>query len=487
MKFPLTRLTLILVTMQLLVACTTMQTMGPVTGSDSLQKQRSTNASLALDNLEEIDALIRLDNRWLAEQIKTALITQAASTGQYDFRSLKLDFVRQTIPFEAFVDISDEQGNVISASLSGEILLDFSGKQLEWLPRFDKYQITSKNFIFEDGAYFEAIPELTTSSFEKIKSNIAYALIDKGGNAIPLTAVPLGEIQVGASMPGFSDAPAINSQALEGIFMIAGSAILIDSSQTSIALDMTFIPDLSTCPADVTVSRAEFVTGVESREPEGIVTNLNDAAQVRYFFSEIKGATRPMNIIHYWFADGLPQTTEELPVGPSERWRTWSGKGATKLDARRWEVLVVEKDTGCILDAKTIRVTDPEEIVTESDQAQARNAFAALKEKFLLRTEDFSIAEDKPDFALLEIKRLFYRDVLQDALMLPLTVQRCQRCSSRLAYGPLMQKKLFANNMSVHPLRYARPTSHNASASGIHVIVLPVSFATRSITVVSAR
>ena len=207
MKYLLTRLVLLFVTAQLLVACTAMQTIGPVSGSTSLQNQRSASALLKLDKMEEIDALIRLDNRWLAEQIKGTLSAQATSTGLYDFRVLKLDFIRQTIPLEALVDINDEQGNVITAFVKGEILLGFSGEQLEWLPRFDKYQITSKNFSFEDGTYAEPIPELTTSSFDNLNSNIASAIIEQGSNIIPITTVPLGDVKVGASLPGFSDSP----------------------------------------------------------------------------------------------------------------------------------------------------------------------------------------------------------------------------------------------------------------------------------------
>jgi hypothetical protein len=190
----------------------------------------------------------------------------------------------------------------------------------------------------------------------------------------------------------------------------------VDSSITSIALDLAFIPDLSTCPADVTVSRAEFVRDVQSREPVGIARDLNSAADVRYFYSVIAGAQRPLSIIHYWFADGLPLTVEELPVGPSERWRTWSAKGTATSNASRWEVLVVEKESGCILASKAIRTLESELLIKEVNEIQAGKTFVELKNAFNNRATGFSIPDDIPGIALIEVKRSFLGEVLQASL-----------------------------------------------------------------------
>jgi hypothetical protein len=412
----LTRLIYLVVTAQLMVACSALQTIAPTTEQASLQNQRAANAELALQQLEEIDTLIRLDNNWLSDQIIAELNSQAATSGQYSFRKLNLYFVRQTIALDASVDISDQQGNVISASVSGEILLDFSGAHLEWLPRFSQLLISSKNFTFGDGSYVEPIPELTQDTIRNLNINIADALIEQGGNIIPLSAVPLGEVQVGASLPGFSTSPAMKSEALRGLFMVAGSAMLIDSSITSIALDMAFIPDLSTCPADVTVSRAAFTSGINAREPVDIVRYLGGTTDTRYFFSEIAGAKRQLTIIHYWFADGLPVTAEELSVGPSERWRTWSASRRASSNAHRLEVLVVEKESGCILLSKTIRTPEMEITITPTDPTKAKQTFMALSDNFNRRTADFSITGGKPAIARIEVRRSFFRDVLQASL-----------------------------------------------------------------------
>jgi hypothetical protein len=412
----LTRLFCLAIAVQLMGGCTGLQPGGSVAHLASIQNQRAASAELALQELEDIDVLIKLDNVWLANQLETEIKTQADIFGQFDFRELKLTFGKQLVFLEAIVDISDQQDNVIAASVSGDILLDFSADRLEWLPRFSQLSISSRNFTYKHDSYTEPTPELSQQTLQDINSDIAQGLVEDNKNIIPLNAVPLAELEVGASLPGFSDSSAQHTQALRGVFTVTGSAMLIDSSMTTIALDMAFVPYLSVCPADVTVSRAEFVKKVRDREPVGIAQNLNNAANIRHFYSEISGARRNLTIIHYWFADGLPQAVEELTVGPSTRWRTWSDRGSAHADARRLKVLVVEKESGCILLSKSIRTLEPENAFTRVDQLQARRTFTALRDDFNNRTADFSIFEEQPGIALIEIRRPFLLNVLQTSL-----------------------------------------------------------------------
>ncbi len=416
MQSMLMRCSCLLIVMHMMAACSLLQAPGTLTDKASLQNQRAATAAVALSQLQNIDTLIKLDNDWLADHIKAEFVSQATASGKFHFRKLKLDFGRQVIAMTAIVDINDDEGRVMSASVSGEILLDFSGSRLEWAPRINQFQITSRDFEFEDGIYAEPIPELHQQTLTQFKSRLTEALIQQGNNTIPINAVPLGEIQVGASLPGFAGSPARHTQALRGVFMVTGSSMLISSSITTIALDLSFIPDLSTCPADVTVSRAEFARDIESREPVGIAGNMGDVKNIRYFYSEIAGAKRPLTIIHYWFADGLPMAVQELAVGESERWRTWSSRGDEQTTADRWEVLVVEKESGCILHSKTIHSLEPETAITRVDQATAKSTFAALTKDFSARISGFSIFEDKPEIALVEVRRPFLGDVLQAAL-----------------------------------------------------------------------
>ena len=402
--------------LQLVTACSVLQTQKPVTELASIQNQRATSENLALQELQDIDTLIRLDNRWLAKQFETVLKAQASFSETYRFQKFKIKFINQIIILEAIVDIKDEDGNTINAALFGEMVLKYRGTGLEWHPRFSQLLITSKDFSFANLSYTVADPEFTRAILQNLDTDLAQAVVENNRNTIPLNPVPLGEIQVGASLPGFAASTALYTQSLRGVFMVAGGAVLVDSSITSIALDLVFIPDLSTCPADVTVSMAEFVRDVQSREPVGIARHVTGEEGARYFYSVIAGAQRPLTIIHYWFADGLPMAVEELSVGPSERWRTWSAKDTATSNASRWEVLVVEKESGCILASKAIRTLEMEPLAKEVNEVQAEKSFMDLKNAFNSRTVGFSILGDKPGIALIEVKRSFLREVLRSSL-----------------------------------------------------------------------
>ena len=414
-KFTL-NLTFLALGLQLWTGCAVLQTSQPVTELASLQNQRAVNTLFALSEMREIDTLIKLDNQQLESQFARVLKTQAESFDTYDLHKLKFDFTNQIIFLEALFDIKDEFGNRISANLSGDINLQYRGTGLEWQPRFRQLQISSRDFVFAGDSYVEASAELGRVVLENLNRDIARPVIEKNLNSIPVKPLPLGEIQVGASLPRLTGATASITKPLRGLFMVAGSALMIDSAYTSIALDLAFIPDISTCPADVTVSRAEFTADVRSREPAGIVRTIQDSADVRYFYSEITGAKRPLAIVHYWFADGMPQTAAELPVGPSERWRTWSENTAAQERVSQWEVLVVEKESGCILASKSIRTLASENLITRVNGEAAMQSFNELKSAFDSKTSDFSIAAEKPGIALIEVRRAFLRDVLQASL-----------------------------------------------------------------------
>jgi len=389
---------------------------GVVSERASMQNQRTANSLLAVQDLAESDALIRLDNRWLSRQFETVIEQRTSSAEQFSLRKLKLEYARQLIWMEADIEVSDGQGNVISAIVSGEVRLIFNPGHLEWLPRFSRIEIHSRDFNFADGIYAEPVDELNQYVLQGFNAEVADAVIQSGDNLIPLNPFPLGEIQVGAALPGFNRAPARHTRSLRGIFMVAGYAMLIEPSTTTIAVDMTFLADLSTCPADVTISRALFTGEVVSREPVGVVTSIDEGTNAAYFYSEIADAKRPLTIIHYWFADGVPVAVEELPVGQSERWRTWSARGEIESKADLWEVLVVEKESGCILHSQSIRSTEAAIEMEAVDELQAAQSFASLKQSFKQRVSGFSITTDKPDIALVEVRRPFLVEVVQAAL-----------------------------------------------------------------------
>jgi hypothetical protein len=413
----LIRIICLVVAVQLLFACAMMPTTGTtVTPQTLTQKQRIASAELALLGLEEIDALIRLNNQQLKRQIAAGLQAQAATTGDFYFRKIKIDFGQQFISMQSTVDIADNTGSIINASVSGDILLDYSNNRLVWYPIFSKLNISSTNFSFENGSYAEAIPELNELVLQRLNDKITSTLMQHDHNAVPLDAIPLADVEVGTSLPGLGNATASSAQQLKGMFVVAGNAILIEPDITTIALDMNFISDLSTCPADIEVSRGVFAHKIASREPVGTASNMTDPENLRYFYSEISGAKRPMTIIHYWFADGQPLVVKELEIGPSERWRTWSASEAENSDATHWKVLVVEKESGCILHSQSVRSLNVPEKKPETEETVETPTFKALKRVFNARSSNFLISEDKPGIALIEIRRAFLQDVFKASL-----------------------------------------------------------------------
>jgi len=416
MRQVMTRVLCLAVVTQIIFACTSLQQTRPVAEQASIQSQHVASAGLALLELDEIDTLIRLDNHKLAEQISTVLSEQAAISGKFNLRKLKLRFNKQYIALESALDVTDDNGNTISASVYGDVSLDYSGNHLEWFPRFNQIQVSSSNFSFEQGTYTKVTSELNQLLLQRLNTDMADALILNDNNRIPLNAVSLGEVEVGASLPGFARSAASETQLLNGIFIVVGSAMLIEPSVTSIALDLEFHPNLSYCSADVTISRAGFTSSINEREPAGFVRSLTDDEGVRYFYTEISGAERSLTIIHYWFADGQLLVVDELSVEPSEHWRTWSSKDGTRTGASQWKVLVVEKETGCIFHSQSIRTVKTEVMVSQTEQTSANWTYAALRNEFNARTAGFSITKDKPDVALIEVRRAFMRDVLQDSL-----------------------------------------------------------------------
>ena len=403
---------------QFVISCTTMQTDQPVPEHTPTQTQRAAVAELALLKMDEIDALVKLDNEPLGRQIASVLREQASESGDFYFRQLDIHFNRQWISLTSTVDIADGTGNIVRATAAGDILLEFSGNSLQWFPLFSELHITSTDFNYADGAYAESIPELDQLALDRLNTNVTDALLLYDNNTIPLDAIPLADIEVGAALSTLSNITATQTQALKGIFIVAGSATMIEPDATSIALDLEFIPDFSVCPADISVSRSVFVREIKSREPRGLIRNMGDLADLQHFYSEISGAKRPMTIIHYWFADGQPWVVKELAVGPSERWRTWSSRGTDHTDASHWRVLVVEKESGCILHSQSVHTleTEAQENISEDGESSVVRNFTTLNDAFAKRTSEFSIVRDKPGIALIEIRRDFLQDVFRSSV-----------------------------------------------------------------------
>ncbi len=328
-----------------------------------------------------------------------------------------MNSVKTTFAIEATLQIANGSDEPLRANLNGDAILTFSGNQLNWLPRFDQLKVSDSGFEFEGQTYSEATGELEDMLLHRVNSEVADAVIVAGRNVVQINALPLGQIEVGAALTNFPDVAATKTHALGGVFTVAGSSILVDRGTTSIAADLGFIPNISDCPADLQVSRSTFARQIVNREPVGITRLLDEKVAVSHFFTEISGATRPTAVVHYWFADGKPVELEELSVEPSYRWRTWSSMSIDPKLASNWEVIVVEKETGCILHSLAIR-TDPAMALTPVPEEPAADpaSFSTFREEFEQRVSGFSIQGERPDIALIEIPLPFLKDALHASL-----------------------------------------------------------------------
>lgn len=387
----------------------------PVRESPAEDNLRAAAAMTTLEDLAEIDALVRLDNDPLAERIGTVLEDQAFASPSFSFRNLRVRAGRQLIRLDADLNVFDGADTPLQAELEGDVLLTFSGGQLVWLPHFNTLRVTDTGFTHHDEFFEQATPELEAALLARVNKDIADAVIVLGRNLVRLNALPLGSIEVGAALTDFPGVTAAGTHELGGVFTVAGSTIMIEPAVTSIALDLEFIPNISSCPADVFVSRSTFASEISNREPVGITRIFDDSGAESHFFTEISGATRSTAVIHYWFADGVPVWLEELAVEPSYRWRTWSSKQIDPRLARHWEVIVVEKQTGCILHSQAIRV-DPALMLDAEQGPPPTGSYAAFSEAFMERAEEFTIREQRPDVALIQVRRSFLNEALHTSI-----------------------------------------------------------------------
>lgn len=395
--------------------CSVVDRFLPVSESPAEEHLRAAAAMTTLENLAEIDALVRLNNDPLTQRIGAVLEDQAVASASFSFRRLRVHAARQLIRLEADLNVIDGAETPLQAELEGDVLLTFSDGQLVWLPHFNALRVNDTEFMHHGEFFAQATPELEAALLARVNKDIADAVIVLGRNLVRLNALPLGSIEVGAALTDFPGVIAAGTHDLGGVFTVAGSTIMIDPSVTSIALDLEFIPNISSCPADVYVSRSTFASEISNREPVGITRVFDDSGAESHFFTEISGATRSTAVIHYWFADGEPVWLEELAVEPSYRWRTWSSKQIDPRLGRHWEVIVVEKQTGCILHSQAIRV-DPALMLDEEQGRPPPGSYAAFSVAFLERMSDFTIGDQHPDVALIQVHRSFLNEALHTSL-----------------------------------------------------------------------
>jgi len=95
-----------------------------------------------------------------------------------------------------------------------------------------------------------------------------------------------------------------------------------------------------------TVTRAQFTSAVQDREPTDKVSHLlNDKGRI-YFFTEIKDASN-QKITHRWEHGGRVVHEKSFDIG-SSRWRVFSNKTLDPQQTGVWKVSVVDESGGTL-------------------------------------------------------------------------------------------------------------------------------------------
>jgi hypothetical protein len=366
-----------------------------------------------LTELDATDVLLRFDNKVLAAEMEGRLQQQSSANTELAFQDFQVSFKQQFIQLTTRLSFADDQGQVQEATAKGEIQLQASAEGLSWFLNVDQVQVLSSEIDFADNSNVDPAPDLGHQLLLQINDALKNDSPSGQFHHIAFQAVPLADIEVGTRLLSFDGASSIRSTPVRGMFFVTGSAILIDPVNTSILLDMNFKPNLATCPADVSVSRSMFATEINAREPVRALNSLDKQDDLKFYFSEIAGASRPMTVIHYWFADGQPVAVAELPVGPSDKWRTWSSKGNSDIAATHWRVLVVEKESGCIMHSQTIRTDSPLELTNTTETDTRITDYIGYRDAFNLRAADFAAATAQPDTMSTSVRRQFLNGVIQ--------------------------------------------------------------------------
>ena len=105
--------------------------------------------------------------------------------------------------------------------------------------------------------------------------------------------------------------------------------------------------------ADAAVTRAQFTTGVNQREPIDTLERIQAGTDGVFFFTELTNLGGH-TITHCWMYDGEIVAEISFQVG-GERWRVWSSKRLLPEWEGVWTVRVLDTD-GSVLDERKLTV-----------------------------------------------------------------------------------------------------------------------------------
>jgi len=403
-----------------LTACATVKpgAMAPGTHAEP-QASRILATSRQLDELETVDLLLTVDNDIIAPYLRNRLINGLARIPGWSGDTVNLTFLSGYIALDIQGSYELTPQNPTSVSLSGELVPYFEPGSLAWQTSLHTLHApgvaqptesageTARVLASDAPANLEAVRD-------RLEQQLREAMSSTAGDNFLINTMPLGVLEAGIRLRSPFELVQKESGTLAGILTVAGSATLVDPGQTRFALDLGFVATPPGCKPMVDIGRATFAREVRNREPVDTAVGRATSDHAQVFFTDVLNADSPTTVIHYWFADGRPVSISELSVEPSARWRTWSAPPDELTPVSHWQVLVLEKRSGCVLAQRSLQIERPP---SSSDVVRnGADAFGKLVQKFAGRTGSLNQALNGDDVAVVAITRPFFAQSLSEAM-----------------------------------------------------------------------
>lgn len=387
-----------------------MRSTTPGDAHQAQQLQRLAEASTELDSLEAVDLRLRLDNALLGRRIETDVRNALSQVPGWQPSDVAVTFFPGYIAVDAEGRLDVDGAPPRAVELAGEAQLAYTSGRVSWLTRFHTLLNASS------GTTRAADPDERAALLAALNLDLETVLAGQDDAFIEIDPMPLGILETGIRLRSPFQGTRAESSLLEGVLTTRGSATLIEPETTTFALDLGFVPGLPDCQAGVSVGRATFASTVRNREPVRPVSGRAAADDSRVFFTDILEARASTTVVHYWLADGQPASLGELGVEPSARWRTWSGRPDEPSDVRRWQVLVVEKPTGCILARRSLLVERPPLHTAALPQGLETTGFDELRAAFLEKTDAFPEPAVLEGAAAIDVAKAFFAAALSESM-----------------------------------------------------------------------
>lgn len=101
-------------------------------------------------------------------------------------------------------------------------------------------------------------------------------------------------------------------------------------------------------PSGLEVTRAAVCMGIDNREPQESGEKFAKDVGKVYCFSHIKGADRPLNIMHKWYYKYKLMSSIALRI-KADNWRTFSYKTIAPDMVGEWKVEIVNSENDEVL------------------------------------------------------------------------------------------------------------------------------------------